>query len=213
MSAQKTVVLYHANCTDGLVSALCYYVLMKEQIKAGMEVDYKFIPVNYNEAPPADEILEGADIFVLDFSFSVKDTNYLVELGSTFTMLDHHQTAVTNLFTDNTWDATNYFTEANEYPGEGVYIAHSKTARVMIDKRKSGAMLAFKEVQYRIKNFKHWGLLEGICKHVQDAYLHEFVLFLLVFPSITLGTGLFQTKTCTDFLHLSLFAVNIRTKL
>jgi oligoribonuclease NrnB/cAMP/cGMP phosphodiesterase (DHH superfamily) len=176
MSAQKTVVLYHANCTDGLVSALCYYVLMKEQIKSGLKVDYTFIPIQYNEALPADEILEGADIFVLDFSFSVKDTNYLVELGSTFTMLDHHQTAVTNLFVDNTWDATNYFTEVNEYTGEGVYLAHSKTARMMIDKRKSGAMLAFESVDSRIQDFAHWDLLRYICEHTQDRDLWKFKL-------------------------------------
>jgi hypothetical protein len=119
-------------------------------------------------------------------------------------MLDHHQTAVTNLFVDNAWDATNYFTEVNEYTGEGVYLAHSKTARMLIDKRKSGAMLAFESVDSRIQDFAHWDLLRYLCDHAQDRDVWKFKLK----DTMAVYEYLQQLGTDVEVLYNTLFEID-----
>lgn len=82
----QSVVLYHANCADGFLSAyLCY--LYHKRINKPCE----FIAVQYNQDPP--EGLEGKDVMIVDFSYSPVHLGEIARKANRVVMLDHHQTA------------------------------------------------------------------------------------------------------------------------
>lgn len=87
--AARPLVLYHADCMDGLVAA---WVLWRSRAWAGGE----FVAVRYGDPPPID-LARGRDVVVLDFSYSREDTIALARAAGAFRLLDHHQTAADRL--------------------------------------------------------------------------------------------------------------------
>ena len=85
--ANKVHVLYHAGCYDGFGAA---YAAWK---KFGNEADY--IAVAHGAPPP--EIPEGAEVYIVDFSYRRDVLLKLKEKTSKLLVLDHHVTAQKDL--------------------------------------------------------------------------------------------------------------------
>lgn len=78
---KETMVLYHANCTDGFGGA---YAAWR---KFGDNAEY--IPVFHGE--PFPENLENKEVFIIDFSYD-KETNLKIKnLAKHLTIIDHHK--------------------------------------------------------------------------------------------------------------------------
>jgi oligoribonuclease NrnB/cAMP/cGMP phosphodiesterase (DHH superfamily) len=93
MSANKALVLYHANCTDGFASA---WAFSKTRAEAYEHV--KYLPVSYGkgleQVPVPDK---NTDVFILDFSFNRDDLQNLSQRACSVLILDHHKTAQADL--------------------------------------------------------------------------------------------------------------------
>lgn len=133
----------------------------------------KFIPVQYNQGLPDEELLEGKTVYVLDFSFSKEDTAKLTELASSVIMLDHHQSAIDNLFTGEKF-LEKSLVEKDE--SAGVYLLHTRTVSLMVDKTESGASLAFDAFGKVIENEEIKERLKYLCDHAKDRDLWNFTL-------------------------------------
>lgn len=170
MNNIDSVVLYHKNCNDGYIAALVMYAYFSEMNLLHVS---KFIPVQYNQGLPDEELLEGKTVYVLDFSFSKNDTINLAELAGTLVMLDHHQTAIDNLFTGGKF-LDKSLVEEDE--SAGVYLLHTKTVSLMVDKTESGATLAFDTFGKLIQNEGIKRRLKHLCDHAKDRDLWNFKL-------------------------------------
>lgn len=152
----NTTIFYHKNCNDGYIAALVAYSFFKEQ---NMLDTVEFIPVQYNEPLPEEETYEGRVVYILDFSFSKEDTTKIIEAADSVIMLDHHETARKNLFTGERF-LEGSVVETDDVNGS--YILHTKTASITVDKKESGATLAY----------QHWGIL------IEDLDVRERLLYL-----------------------------------
>ncbi len=166
----KTTILYHKNCTDGYISALNFYAYYKE---LNILDEVVFIPVQYNQSLPDQAYIRDKIVYVLDFSFSKEDTVKLIEMASSLNMLDHHKAAVDNLFTGERFIDSSVV-EKDDHAG--VYFLHTKTASLMIDKKESGATLAYNEVGKLIKNDHVRKRLDYLSIHAKDRDLWKFTL-------------------------------------
>lgn len=81
MKESKTVILYHANCPDGLGGA---YAAWK---KFGDHAEY--IPLRHGR--PAPEGLSGARLFFIDFCYPKETMDALQEEAESLVVLDHHE--------------------------------------------------------------------------------------------------------------------------
>lgn len=77
------LVLYHADCSDGLAAAWAAHCIWRDSLEA--------IPVRYGFAYPKE--VAGRDVFLLDFAYPLKEMREIASLAKTVTVLDHHQTA------------------------------------------------------------------------------------------------------------------------
>lgn len=79
----NTYVLYHANCADGFGAACAAHLRFNSKAQ--------YLPVAYGK--PLPEMVDGAEVYILDFSYP---RHVLVELAqrvSKLVVLDHHETA------------------------------------------------------------------------------------------------------------------------
>jgi len=85
---KSTFVIYHANCPDGFAAAFVASLYFGEDREKTGPVS--FVPASYGNAVPV--MPDGADVFILDFSYS---REVLLELSRrcTVRVLDHHATA------------------------------------------------------------------------------------------------------------------------
>lgn len=83
----STYVLYHANCPDGFAAALVCWQHFGE-------TDTHYLPVKYGDPPP--DMPDGADVYIVDFSYPKKVLLDLLKNHS-ITLIDHHKTAVEEL--------------------------------------------------------------------------------------------------------------------
>jgi oligoribonuclease NrnB/cAMP/cGMP phosphodiesterase (DHH superfamily) len=79
----KHVIIYHANCADGFGAAWA--------ASKALTGDKVFVPANYGDELPAE--VDGAHVYVLDFSFSTDKMLELYSRCQTLVWLDHHKTA------------------------------------------------------------------------------------------------------------------------
>lgn len=86
-NSSNTVVLFHAQCLDGLTAA---YMAYRELGKKA-----KYIPVNYNKPVPI-EALKAKYVFMVDFCYPLKEMRALAENTHAregyMVVLDHHET-------------------------------------------------------------------------------------------------------------------------
>jgi len=83
----KTYVLYHESCPDGAAAAWAAW----RQFGSNAE----YFPVNYGKPMPVME--DGAEIYVLDFSYPRQQLIDLAKRSTLVTVLDHHATAEKDL--------------------------------------------------------------------------------------------------------------------
>ena len=84
------IILYHANCLDGLAAA----VITAEATKTPFE---NCLAVQYNRPPPYEfiEQINPDAIYIVDFSYPEDDLIDLAEFTSTI-VIDHHKTCPLN---------------------------------------------------------------------------------------------------------------------
>lgn len=128
----KTIVLYHANCTDGFGAAWAAWKNLGDK-------DTEYIPINYGEAPPD---VSGCRVFILDFSFPRGVFDKMVADAYHVSLIDHHKTAFEELgFGDM---------ERVETRSDKCYL--------LLDKSRSGAWLAWEAFHpgVAIPSFINW---------------------------------------------------------
>lgn len=79
-------VIYHADCSDGFAAAWAAWKLL------GNRAEY--IPARHG-APPPD--VRGKNVIVLDFAYDTKTTKQMMKDAASFTMRDHHKSAMISL--------------------------------------------------------------------------------------------------------------------
>jgi uncharacterized protein len=79
----KPLVLFHAQCLDGLVAAwLAWH---------GMRQRADFVPVRYGEAPPP---CADRTVMILDFCYTPELTARMADEAKRIVILDHHKTSI-----------------------------------------------------------------------------------------------------------------------
>lgn len=87
----QTYVLYHKDpvkgfCLDGLGARYAAYTRFENRAH--------YIPVIYNTPfPLSDTLIEGSEIYILDFSYSREILEHVNSLAKKLVVLDHHKTA------------------------------------------------------------------------------------------------------------------------
>lgn len=88
--SRKPLVIFHANCTDGMGAA---WVVNRH---LGGECQLR--PWRYDAPPPDLELVADRQVFIVDFSFRRPELLRMVdEAGARITLLDHHKTAAAEL--------------------------------------------------------------------------------------------------------------------
>ena len=82
------LVIYHRNCSDGLVAA--WVCLLRHP-------DAELWPAQYGEDPPSTGYVAGRDVLIVDFSYARDALVELEAASHTLVVLDHHRTAQDNL--------------------------------------------------------------------------------------------------------------------
>lgn len=120
----KIVIIYHKNCVDGMAAAWVANKFFEgDVILIAAEYHKRHELVNV-EKGTLDSRLEGADVYVLDFSFERDETLRLQQVANKVVVLDHHATsckALEGLYTVDTTKcgavlAWEYFFGSNEMP-------------------------------------------------------------------------------------------------
>ncbi len=79
------VVIYHANCIDGSMGALCaYYDFPKAY----------FHPATHNKEDDILDNVKDKDVYFIDFCYKEDKTRAICELAKSVVFLDHHQTSL-----------------------------------------------------------------------------------------------------------------------
>lgn len=143
---RKHVVIYHAHCQDGFAAAWCFW--KKAQVEG--QPEYSFIAGEYDK--PLPKGLEGAHVYLVDFSYKRPEMLELLEKAHSVTMLDHHQSAIQGLLT-----------------GPDSLLNHSKLDAGLCTTNLSGAMLAW----YYCFGYKK---APDVLLHIQDRDLWKFDL-------------------------------------
>ena len=159
----STTILYHKSCNDGLIAALNFYAYFKEKDELKNII---FQPVQYGEGLPDESILKDRHVYVVDFSYHRQDMARLTELATETTLLDHHESAIHNLFTGEKWLKESSFTSKEE--DVGLYLLTSKNVKLRVDKSRSGASLAYREVGQFVEEGRIKTILEYLSKRAED---------------------------------------------
>ncbi|QXN70575.1 putative phosphoesterase [Bacillus phage vB_BspM_AgentSmith] len=139
MSKAKDVVLFHAQCTDGMFAAYAHYLCK------GSRANTVYIPVGYTglrDKSPSEvvesllcniEDIEKRDVYILDFSFDPVVLELMGKKVNSVLILDHHLSA-SKVYSDH------YKEEAKN----GILQLNiTDNTRVFFDMNRSGAMIAF----------------------------------------------------------------------
>lgn len=79
------VIIYHANCIDGSMGALCaYYDFPKAYFHAA----------THNKEDDILEYVRDKDVYFIDFCYKEAKTREICELAKSVVFLDHHQTSL-----------------------------------------------------------------------------------------------------------------------
>src|SRR5512139_375416 len=80
----KSIVIYHADCLDGLGSAWAAYQQFGDSAR--------YVPATYGD--PFPKFDTGDTIYILDFSYSPDVIDEAASKAEKILLLDHHQTAI-----------------------------------------------------------------------------------------------------------------------
>lgn len=149
---KENVVLYHADCLDGFGAAVVAWMHFGDKAE--------YVPVQYDEQEcPVD--VAGKNVFILDFSYPVAETNRILREAKHVAWLDHHKTAF------DRW-AQGAWAEVCQYTQYTLLHEGSPTrCSIVLDNTQSGAMLAWKYF------FPDRAVPEMIC-HIDDQDRWQF---------------------------------------
>ena len=90
MSEYKPLVVYHAHCLDGICSAYIAHTYFKS-----VGVTPEFLPLDYSQRESIfNHDLKDRQVYVLDFSFTPKQTLSILDEAANLIWLDHHKSAI-----------------------------------------------------------------------------------------------------------------------
>ena len=138
---RKPLVVYHAGCSDGFAAAWCFWHFYKDS--------YEYFPGVYQGALP--DIVDR-DVYLVDFSFKRDKVELMLQYAKSVTLLDHHASALTDL-----WD----FAKFNNFNMEHCSL------------EKSGARIAWDFIKQKEKHTKK---VPRILEHIEDRDLWKFKL-------------------------------------
>lgn len=81
----RKVCIYHKSCADGMGAMMAVYKKWKSAVT--------YIPAQYGEPRPADDLLQDAEVYIVDFSYKRPVMLEIAKLAKQVTVLDHHKTA------------------------------------------------------------------------------------------------------------------------
>lgn len=88
MKTNNIVVIYHANCSDGLTSAsIAKYALERKHLNE----DIEYLGGVYSEDPPE---YKNKTIYFVDFCYKRDVIDQLIANGNTLVLIDHHKSAI-----------------------------------------------------------------------------------------------------------------------
>lgn len=158
-----TTILYHKNCNDGTIAALNFYAYYEERNELD---DVIFMPVQYGESLPDESIIKGRVVYIVDFSFPRGEMAKIVELASYTVLLDHHQTAIHNLFTGEKW--LSGYSKITQDEEIGQYLADDLKYRGEVNKKFSGATLAYREIGELVDDPRVNRILQYLSQRAED---------------------------------------------
>lgn len=85
-------IIHHGGCWDGFGAAMVATEAI-DQVRGGNAIITR-VPAFYGMDPRSIEGLEGADVYVVDFSFGLDDMLWLCSVANQVTWLDHHKSAL-----------------------------------------------------------------------------------------------------------------------
>ncbi len=95
LTMPNNICIYHAHCTDGFGAAW----VMRHRFKTTDE-ECIFIAGDYANTKHLDAIwdkLEGADVYLVDFSYKRAKVEAILKVARSVTVIDHHKTAIEDL--------------------------------------------------------------------------------------------------------------------
>lgn len=158
-----TTILYHKNCNDGLVAALNFYAYFKERDELE---NITFLPVQYGEGLPDESLIKDHEVYIVDFSYTRHDMAKIVELAGKAILLDHHESAIHNLFTGEKW--LQGLVQKSIEHDQGTYLMATQDATVFVSKKHSGATLAYAEVGQYIRDERVREIVSYLSKRAED---------------------------------------------
>jgi len=138
--SERPLVLFHADCQDGLTAAwLARHAMPSAEC----------VPVQYGQEPPD---VSGREVYVLDFSYKVSTLRMMADLASRLVCLDHHKTAQEDLKSITDSDPYPDRTHRWSVSGRGIY----DKLYVKFDMNKSGGRLAWEYFRSRYGETSPW---------------------------------------------------------
>jgi nanoRNase/pAp phosphatase (c-di-AMP/oligoRNAs hydrolase) len=151
----KPIVIYHANCADGVAAAWCFWKQFGDE--------YEYHAGAYGK--PTPDILDR-DVYLVDFSYKHDVTEMICQYANKVVLLDHHKTALEDL-----WDLTKYENFDMSYATlnhSGARIAWDYVKKQTAHKRKMPGLLPHIEDR-DLWHFK----LEGTKEYMAAAFSYD----------------------------------------
>jgi hypothetical protein len=117
MQISRPLIIHHANCLDGIAAAWCFWDRFDQ--------DVDLLPAQYGDAPPPAEMIDGREVYIVDFSYEPEELVLLAGLATQVHVFDHHESAVRKL---------DVYQEANALPDN---------LKLTLDTTKAGCILAW----------------------------------------------------------------------
>ena len=139
---QGITFITHANCNDGLMSAVVFKIFIASGVYPDIKDNYEIIFKNYND--PIDVSYKYSSVYFVDFSTSVDNYLKILENGHSINVIDHHVSARKTLIEHS--DKLGQLVILNDTILE---IAASETSNftAIVDTSKCGASLYFDVVK------------------------------------------------------------------
>lgn len=103
----RPVIIYHADCADGLVAALMVYKFMIQHFDffhpvkglkpASVNYEPVLIPARYGESPPQLDRHATGLVVIVDFTYSYEQLQEMSRDADELVVIDHHYSAVSKL--------------------------------------------------------------------------------------------------------------------
>ena len=156
------VIIYHKFCTDGFGAA---YVAWKKFKDTAI-----YIPQDRTDTGLPVDLIQGKEVYILDYSFSLSEMLHYQSIAKSFTVIDHHSSAEDSItqLSSHIFDtkysgaflAWNYFHPNTEAPKLIQYISDADTwAHILPDWEEIESFI-YSDLEYHF-TFEHFERLEN----------------------------------------------------